>query len=144
MTLKSQDTRVYRGLVWVGRIYRFAGWMGLIATAFFTLWGFFTQWNSVSTYWYQPDLWTIVSQSLLAATAILITGLLLSAVAFGISLGIQVGLTLMKNSQIQVDLLRRMAQNQSHADSVLRLEDHGANGSALEPISEQRAQEKAH
>jgi len=124
MTLKSQNDRQYRGLLWIGRLYRLAGWLGLAATAFFTVWGSVSQWQSMSRYWVDVDLWTHLSQSLLIGFFFLIAGLALSAVAFGISLGVQVGLTIMKNSQTQVELLRRLAQAQGENDITLRLQDH--------------------
>ena len=122
MALKSQNSRMYRGLLWVGRAYRLSGWLGLAATVFFTFVAFFHQlrlmWNV--TYFTRVD---ILLQCLLLATLILIIGMVLSAVAFGISLGIQVGLTMMENSQTQIALLRRIAQQQSEEDSVLRYQN---------------------
>ncbi|NJR12503.1 hypothetical protein HC776_01025 [bacterium] len=79
----------------MGRIYRWAGWFGLGATVFFTVVAFVHQlrlmWNV--TYITRTD---VLLQCLLLAFLILITGLVLSAVAFGISLVVQVGLTTMQ------------------------------------------------
>lgn len=124
MTLKSQNDRQYRGLLWVGRLYRLVGWLGLAATAFFTIWGAVSHWNNMSN-WSGWDTGTMLTHAMLMGFFFLITGLALSAVAFGISLGIQVGLTVMKNSQTQVELLRRLAQAQGEDDIALRLQDHG-------------------
>jgi len=143
MTLKSQDDREYRGLIWIGRLYRLAGWLGLVATAFFTVWGFVTQWRNMSQYWGNADFWTLLSQSALLAFLLLITGLALSAVAFGISLGVQVGLTIMRNSQTQVELLRRLAQAQGEIDSTIRLQDHTAEATSA-PISAFDSQKQRH
>ena len=126
MTLKSQDDRQYRGLIWIGRLYRLAGWMGLVATIFFTGWGFVSQWQNMALYWSDVDFWTQLTHSMLMGFFFLVVGLALSAVAFGISLGVQVGLTIMKNSQTQVELLRRLAQAQGENDITLRLQDHDA------------------
>ncbi len=122
MTLKSQNDRQYRGLLWVGRLYRLAGWLGLVATVFFTIWGAVSHWNNLVR-WSTPDFGTLVTHSLLMGFFFLITGLARSAIAFGISLGIQVGLTVMRNSQTQVELLRRLAQAQGEEDIALRLQD---------------------
>ncbi|MCU0514801.1 MAG: hypothetical protein MUE40_19780 [Anaerolineae bacterium] len=119
MSLKTQQDKEFRGVLWVGRFYRLAGWLGLVATVFFTVWGFISQWQNM-TRWSSGTTWDFFSQSLLVAFLFLIMGLALSAVAFGISLGVQVGLNMMKNSQTQVDLLRRMVQQQSETDNVLR------------------------
>src|SRR6187549_2732687 len=117
MGLKLQNPRMYRGLLWVGRAYRWAGWLGLVLTACFTTGAFVhhsrVMWNV--TYLTRAD---ILLQSLLVACFFLITGLVLSGLAFGISLGIQIGLTMMENSQTRIALLRRLAQHQSEKDSV--------------------------
>jgi uncharacterized membrane protein YphA (DoxX/SURF4 family) len=142
MTLKSQDTRLYRGLIWVGRLYRFAGWIGLGVTILFTIWGFFNQWSNMTRWGDDPFLWELVTQSLLAAGLCAIIGLFLSAIAFGISLGIQVGLTMMKNSNTQVALLRRIAQQQGEADSVLRLDEGFSTNGALSEVEQSQAAQR--
>jgi hypothetical protein len=123
MALKSQNSRMYRGLLWVGRAYRLAGWLGLAATICFAVGAFAHHLRLMWDYVYFTRV-DILLQCLLLATLILITGLVLSAVAFGISLGIQVGLTMMENSQTQIALLRRIAQQQSEDDSVLNLNEN--------------------
>jgi|GEM_PF-2902838 len=126
MALKSQESRMHRGLLWVGRAYRLAGWLGLAATAFFTVVVFF---HHLGMLWNYTSLtrMDMLLQALLLGFLILITGLVLSAVAFGISLGIQVGLTMMANGQTQIALLRRLAQHQSETDSVVRLSENTAS-----------------
>lgn len=138
MALKSQNSRMYRGLLWVGRAYHWAGWLGLIATVGFAIGGFFhhlrVMWDNI--YITRAD---ILLQCFALAGIFLVIGLILSGIAFGISLGIQVGLTMMENSQTRIDLLRRLAQNQSETDSVLRL-DHNTP-SAQENLSQQDVSE---
>jgi hypothetical protein len=122
MGLKLQNPRMYRGLLWVGRAYGWVGWLGLVATACFTTGAFVhhmrVMWNV--TYMTRAD---ILLQSLLVACFFLVTGLVLSALAFAISLGIQVGLTMMENSQTRIALLRRLAQRQSEKDSLLHVDE---------------------
>lgn len=142
MTLKSQNDRQYRGLLWVGRLYRLAGWLGLAVTAFFTIWGFVNQWSTMVRYWTNADLWSILTQSAVVGFIFLIIGLALSAVAFGISLGIQVGLTMMKNSQTQVELLRRLAQAQGEDDIALRLQD--SSGDEAEETPQTNSHQQRH
>ncbi|MCU0514800.1 MAG: hypothetical protein MUE40_19775 [Anaerolineae bacterium] len=122
MALKTQDSRVYRGLLWVARAYRLAGWLGLGATAFWTLVMFFHQYGVFLS---RPSFMTgaeALQYALLAAFIVLIIGLSLTAVAFALSLAIQVGLVLNKNSRIKTDLLRRLAQEHD-ADRLQRLSE---------------------
>jgi hypothetical protein len=144
MTLKSQDDRQYRGLIWIGRLYRLAGWMGLVATIFFTGWGFVSQWQNMALYWSDVDFWTQLTHSMLMGFFFLVVGLALSAVAFGISLGVQVGLTIMKNSQTQVELLRRLAQNQAELDTTLRLQDPSSESDVIANAASDSSHQRHH
>ena len=130
MGLKSQNPRMHRGLLWVGRAYRWGGWLGLVVTACFAVGAFAhhlrVMWNI--PYFTRTD---ILLQCLALAGIFLIIGLTLSAIAFAISLGIQVGLTMMENSQTRITLLRRLAQNQSETDSLMRLRQNSVSSPDL-------------
>jgi hypothetical protein len=140
MTLKSQDTGGYRGLVWVGRLYRFAGWIGLPIALLFAIWVGIEHWRSLTSYT-SLEWFDILVRTLLLGGFVLALGMALCAIAFGISLGIQVGLTMMKNSDTQVALLRRIAQQQGEAESVLRLDEGFSTNGALS-VEEQPMQQR--
>lgn len=140
MTFKSKHARIYRGLLWVERAYRWAGWLGLGLTAAFSLGSAFHHFRLM---WSSPYITRtdIVLQCLALAGIFLVIGLTLSAFAFAISLGIQVGLSSMETSQTRIALLRRMAQRQSDADNMIRRQE-AASTSNQDDVIQQAAAEQ--
>jgi hypothetical protein len=140
MTFKLKHARIYRGLLWVERAYRWAGWLGLGLTAAFSLGSAFHHFRVLwpSPYITRTDL---VLQCLALAGIFLVIGLTLSAFAFAISLGIQVGLSSMETSQTRIALLRRMAQRQSNADNVIRRQEAASTSNEHDVIQQTAAEQ---
>jgi hypothetical protein len=136
MALKTQwQQNAHRALRFIGRFYRWMGWLGLVATAFFTLYAFVTHWNMLSR-GFGVDFIHKLWQSFLVGGLVLAFGLFLCAMAFVVSLFIEVGSRMMENSFLQTDLLRRLVREQTEGDHDLaaaRLMEHNADEDDLSP-----------
>lgn len=134
MALKTQwQQNAHRALRLIGRFYRWMGWLGFVATAFFTIYAFNRQWQMLSR-GFGTDPTRRLWDSLLVAGLVLAFGLFLCAMAFVVSLFIEVGSRMMENSFLQTDLLRRFVREQTESDHVLaaaRLMEQDADEDAL-------------
>ncbi len=134
MALKTQwQQNAHRALRLIGRFYRWMGWLGFVATALFTIYTAVTQWNMMSQ---GVDLYTKLWQTLLVGGIVLALGLFLCAMAFLVSLFIEVGSRMMENSLLQTDLLQRLVREQDDDDNVpARLMEQ--EETAEDPLTEQ-------
>jgi len=119
MALKTQwQQNAHRALRFIGRFYRWMGWLGFVATAFFTIYAFMIQWNMLSR-GFGVDFLHKLWNSFLVAGLVLSFGLFLCAMAFVVGLFIEVGSRMMENSFLQTDLLRRLVREQTESNHHL-------------------------
>ena len=126
MALKTQwQQNAHRALRYIGRFYRWLGWLGLAGTVFMTVYVFVAHWSMLSR-GFGVDFFYKVWQSLMVGGLAMIFGLFLCAMAFVVSLFIEVGSRMMENSFLQTDLLKRLVREQTEQDmaAVARLMDH--------------------
>lgn len=133
MALKTQwQQNTHRALRLMGRLYRWAGWFGLGATSLGMVFAFISHWNLLSR-GFGGDIFTKLSQSLVAVGIAMTFGLFVSGMAFLVSLFIEVGSRMMENSLLQTDLLQRLVREQSDHDENIpaRLVESDSNDRAL-------------
>ena len=128
MALKSKSEGSSRALHFVGRMYRWAAWFGLLAAILLAAWGFIDQWN-VAVRW-EKDLFRVFLSSAAFGGAFFIAGLFFCGMMFLVSLLIEAGLKMLDNSNTQVDLMRRLVRQQSDVKSTTRLGENAVSTQA--------------
>jgi hypothetical protein len=95
-----------KGFRLIGKVYRWVGWLGLIATAVITFYSFANQWHTVSTNtnYYGSDFERYL---------VLACGLLMCAAAFLVSAILDTCVNMTENNRARTELLRRIVREQS-------------------------------
>ena len=102
-----------KGFRLISKLYRWAGWFGVGMTALVTLYSFALQWHNMTTRsYYGSDFERFISPFLLAIL-VLACGLMMCAVAFLVSAIIETCINITENNRARIELLRRIAREQS-------------------------------
>jgi hypothetical protein len=103
-----------KGFRLIGKVYRWVGWLGLIATAVITFYSFANQWHTVSTNtnYYGSDFERYLAP-FLVAVLVLACGLLMCAAAFLVSAILDTCVNMTENNRARTELLRRIVREQS-------------------------------